>query len=128
MRNEPRVLVVEDDEVLARMLTLLLSSEEIDSRAIGCGNQALLAFMDGQYDLVILDLGLPGMNGLELCRRLRALAPRVGLIVLSGGGPECRNEALLAGADLFLRKPFDMNEFHDGVRALLSGSVVRLAA
>lgn len=122
-----RVLVIEDDDSVARMLSVLLRMQSLEVEIAPNGAAGLASFQRLPPDLVVLDLRLPGMNGLEVCRRLRFMTPEMGIICLSGGGCEARSEALSAGADVFLRKPFDVDEFQEAVWALLSGCWLRAA-
>jgi DNA-binding response OmpR family regulator len=115
-----RLLIAEDDSDLRQVLTELLeqSGYEID----GCANgrAALDAFVGGRYDLGIVDLGLPGMSGLELVRALRARGSTVPiLIVTARDALNDRVSGLDSGADDYLIKPFDLPELQARVRALL---------
>lgn len=123
-----RVLVIEDDESVGRMLSVLLRMQGLEVEVAPDGPAGLALFQRMPPDLVVLDLRLPGMSGLEVCRRLRFMTPEMGIICLSGGGSEARPEAMHAGADVFLRKPFDVEEFQEAVQALLSGAGLRAAA
>ena len=69
---KPRILVVDDDTALAEMLTIVLRGEGFDPYVVGDGTQALTAVRETRPDLVLLDLMLPGMNGIDVCRVLRA--------------------------------------------------------
>lgn len=69
---KPRILVIDDDPALAEMLTIVLRNEGFDSTVVGDGTQALSAAREFRPDLVLLDLMLPGMNGIDVCRVLRA--------------------------------------------------------
>ena len=69
---KPRILVVDDDSALAEMLTIVLRGEGFEPFVVGDGTQALAAVRENRPDLVLLDLMLPGMNGIDVCRVLRA--------------------------------------------------------
>jgi DNA-binding response OmpR family regulator len=112
--NEPpgssigRVLIVEDTDIVRRLLSILLERRGYDATAVASG-QAALDVADDGFEVVLLDLGLPDMHGLEVCRRLRSREATAGLriIILSGrDDPRDRRDGLAAGADDFLPKPF----------------------
>ena len=113
------ILVVDDEAQITRVLKTTLSSHGYGTRTAGDGNEALLVMKDWSPDLVITDLRMPNMDGLELCRRVRekSLIP---IIVLSVKGEErTKVEALDAGADDYVTKPFNVNELLARVRAAL---------
>jgi two-component system, OmpR family, response regulator QseB len=115
----PRVLVVEDDEDIAQALQRSLRMEGYDVRAAPDGPTALEHGRAFAPDLVILDLGLPGLDGLEVARSLRADDDVPILILTARDALESRVEGLDAGADDYLVKPFDLDELAARVRALL---------
>jgi DNA-binding response OmpR family regulator len=103
-----RVLIVEDTDIVRRLLSILLERRGYDAMAVASG-QAALDVADDGFEVVLLDLGLPDMHGLEVCRRLRSRESTAGLriIILSGrDDPRDRRDGLAAGADDFLPKPF----------------------
>ena len=119
MESKPRILVVDDEPQLTRVLLRSLTTKGYDVRVAGDGNFALQTFHDWPAELVITDLAMPNMNGLELCRRLRATS-QVPIIVLSVRGEEkTKVEALDAGADDYVTKPFGMDELLARIRAAL---------
>ena len=127
MNDRPRILVVDDEPQLTRVLRTGLSSRGYDVRAAADGLTALDTFHDWHPDLVITDLGMPNMNGIELCRRLRAIS-QVPIIVLSAKGEEqTKVEALDTGADDFVTKPFDIDELLARVRASLRRAATPVA-
>ena len=118
-----RILLVEDDKVLADALsrTLVQSAHAVD--IVGSGDEADHALALGIYDLVILDIGLPGMNGLEVLRKLRARKSMLPVLILTALDTlEDRVRGLDLGADDYLAKPFDLPELEARVRALLRRS------
>jgi two-component system, OmpR family, response regulator len=130
-----RLLLVEDDLPLAEALTALPagSGHAVDCVNDGLGAETLL--LAEQFELVILDLNLPGLDGLSLLRRIRARQPSPAVMILTArGAPEERVRGLDLGADDYLSKPFDVREFEARVRSLLrrqaglKSSVVRLGA
>ena len=119
MQAKPRILVVDDEPQLTRVLLRSLTAKGYDVRIAGDGNFALQTFHDWPPELVITDLAMPNMTGLELCRRLRAIS-QVPIIVLSVRGEEkTKVEALDAGADDYVTKPFGMDELLARIRAAL---------
>lgn len=117
--KQPRILVVDDEPQLTRVLRTGLKSRGYDVRAAADGLAGFEAFTDWHPDLVITDLAMPNVDGLELCRRLRAVS-QVPIIVLSAKGEEkTKVEALDLGADDFVTKPFGIDELLARVRASL---------
>jgi two-component system KDP operon response regulator KdpE len=114
-----RILVVDDEPQITRVLRTSLSSQGYDLRVANDGETALEIMKDWQPDLVITDLSMPNMDGLELCRRLRSTS-RIPIIVLSVRGEErTKVKALDSGADDYVMKPFGIEELLARVRANL---------
>jgi two-component system KDP operon response regulator KdpE len=114
-----RILVVDDEPQITRVLRTSLSSQGYDIRVANDGETALEILKDWAADLVITDLAMPHMDGLELCRKLRSKS-QVPVIVLSVRGEErTKVQALDAGADDYVTKPFGMSELLARVRANL---------
>ena len=119
MNQQPRILVVDDEPQLARVLRTGLKTHGYEVRVAADGVSALETFGDWPPDLIITDLAMPNMGGLELCRRLRERS-QLPIIVLSVRGEEkTKVEALDAGADDYVTKPFGMDELLARVRAQL---------
>ena len=113
-----RVLVVDDEPQIRRVLRLALTSQGFDLRVAADGESALDTLRDWPPDLVVTDLSMPGVDGLELCRRIRQTSA-VPIIVLSVKGEERTKVAALdAGADDYVTKPFGMDELLARVRAI----------
>ena len=128
MNHQPRILVVDDEPQLARVLRTGLKTHGYDVRVATDGVSALETFGDWPPDLVITDLAMPNLDGLELCRRLRELS-QLPVIVLSVRGEEkTKVEALDAGADDYVTKPFSMDELLARVRAQLRRAQAPAAA
>ena len=114
-----RVLVVEDDPDIGRLVTLQLTELDYESRLIADGVTALAEAEAGNYDLVILDVMLPRMDGLQICRRLRALPRYTPILMLTAKSSELdRVLGLELGADDYLTKPFSMLELAARVKAV----------
>lgn len=118
----PRVLVVEDEDALAILLQYNLESEGYSVERVARGDDAELALLESTPDLVILDWMLPGLSGLEVCRRLRAreATRTLPVIMVTARGEEGeRVRGLSIGADDYVVKPFSVPELMARVRALL---------
>jgi DNA-binding response OmpR family regulator len=114
-----RILIVEDDVAIASGLSRVLSAQGYDVRTAARGRAALDA-VDGSTALVVLDLGLPDIDGIEVCRRLRSRFPGLAILVLTARDQELDVVAGLdAGADDYLVKPFRLAELLARVRAHL---------
>jgi two-component system KDP operon response regulator KdpE len=119
MNFVPRILIVDDEPQLGRVMRTGLTAQGFEARVAVNGISALTAFQEWQPDLIITDLSMPEMDGLTLCRQLR-LKSDVPIIVLSVKWEErVKIEALDAGADDYVTKPFGMDELLARVRSLL---------
>jgi two-component system, OmpR family, response regulator len=115
-----RILVVEDDALLAQGLTLTLSRVGHAVEQATTGRQADSALRNGLYELVVLDIGLPDIDGFEVLRRLRHRHAATNVLMLTARDAiEDRVHGLDLGADGYLTKPFSVSEFEARVRALL---------
>jgi DNA-binding response OmpR family regulator len=117
--SKPRVLVVEDDGDIADVLRRSLRLEGYDVRVTGDGVGALDEAVVFEPDAVVLDLGLPRLDGVEVCRRLRAEGDVPILMLTARDGVDARVEGLDSGADDYLVKPFERQELLARLRALL---------
>jgi two-component system, OmpR family, response regulator MprA len=115
----PRILVVEDDGRLAATLERVLAAEGHDVELAVDGLEAVRRARERPPDLVVLDVMLPGLDGIGVCRRLRATAQFPILLLTALGGTEERVRGLDSGADDYLVKPFAYRELLARVRALL---------
>jgi DNA-binding response OmpR family regulator len=114
------LLIVEDDRQLREALTDLLRQSGFEVDAFADGDQAFNALLSHAYDLAIVDLGLPGMDGLALVRSLRRQLRGLPILVVTARDAlEDRVSGLDAGADDYLVKPFELQELEARVRALL---------
>jgi DNA-binding response OmpR family regulator len=114
-----RVLVVEDDGDIAQVLQRSLRLEGYEVRVAGDGEVALEAYQDFAPDLLILDLGLPKLDGVEVARRIRATDDVPILMLTARDALDSRVEGLDSGADDYLVKPFERQELLARLRALL---------
>ncbi|NJO53639.1 MAG: phosphate regulon transcriptional regulatory protein PhoB [Bacteroidales bacterium] len=117
-----KILIVEDEEPLTLLLRYNLEVEGYDVEAVARGDEAETLLRERQPDLVLLDWMLPGLSGIELCRRLRARpeTQRLPVIMLTARGEESeRVRGLATGADDYIAKPFSVPELIARIRALL---------
>jgi len=119
MAGFSRVLVVEDDRPLAAMLKRVLGEEGYDVELAADGSEALRRARDRPFDLVVLDIMLPGLDGIAVCRRLRSGGTIPILLLTARARTEDRVLGLDSGADDYLTKPFANEELLARVRALL---------
>lgn len=121
--SRPNILLVEDEQNIARGLVFNLEEEDYRVVYVETGEDALEKVAAEQFDLVVLDLMLPGISGLEVCRRLRNDDPRLPILVLTArSGERDRVQGLSLGADDYLTKPFSLDEFLLRVRGMLRRS------
>jgi two-component system response regulator MprA len=121
--NKSRILVVEDDARLAATLERVLVAEGHVVERVGDGLEALRRAREQPFDLVVLDIMLPSLDGVSVCRRLRATAQVPVLMLTALGGTNERVRGLDAGADDYLVKPFAYEELLARVRALLRRTI-----
>tara|TARA_Y100001934_G_C12311525_1_gene755178 strand:- start:604 stop:1314 length:711 start_codon:yes stop_codon:yes gene_type:complete len=115
----PRLLVIEDDVVLGAHLRDYLSERNYQVSLCADGLAGLAAASSGNFDLVLLDILLPGLNGLELLGQLRDQSPVPVIVVSALGDEQARIQGLIGGADDYLPKPFSMAELAVRVEAVL---------
>lgn len=115
-----RVLIIEDDRDIGELLSLHIRSLGADVRHETHGTRGMLLAQQAQWDLVVLDVRLPGTDGVTVCRRIRSLGRHVPIILLTARTAEAdRVEGLDAGADDYVSKPFSIVELLARVRAQL---------
>ena len=118
----PSALYIEDDARLASLIRDYLAKHEVEVTVAGDGEAGLKAFERGRFDVILLDLMLPGMDGLEICRRIRAHADKGGtpVLMLTAKGEDVdKIVGLELGADDYLAKPFNPRELLARIRAVL---------
>jgi DNA-binding response OmpR family regulator len=121
----PRILLVDDEHAVQKLLAFPLRKDGYDVVAATTGNEALERFRDGEFDLVVLDVMLPQVDGFEVCRQLRARSS-VPIIMLTAKAEEFDKVlGLELGADDYITKPFSMREFRSRVKAVLRRADLR---
>lgn len=121
--SQGRVLVVDDEPSIRRALHNVLSTLGFDIEEASRGEQAIAFVRTERYDAALLDINMPGMGGIEACRTLRRLFPRLPILMLTVRDSEDdKIEALDAGADDYVTKPFQMGELMARVRAAVRRS------
>src|ERR687886_1213791 len=115
----PRILLVDDEHAVQTLLTYPLRKDGYDVVSAATGQEALERFRDGEFDLVVLDVMLPQVDGFEVCRALRARSA-VPIIMLTAKAEELDKVlGLELGADDYITKPFSVREFRSRVKAVL---------
>jgi DNA-binding response OmpR family regulator len=117
--REPRVLLVDDDRELCQMLSEYLSAEHFDVKSVHDGGDALTELQGDDFEIVILDVMLPSVGGLDVLRRLGASYPTPILMLTARGDDVDRIVGLELGADDYLSKPFNPRELVARIRAIL---------
>jgi DNA-binding response OmpR family regulator len=117
--DTPRILLVDDEESVQKLLSYPLRSDGYEVVAAADGQEALDRFSEGTFDLVVLDVMLPRVDGFDVCRKLRARSA-VPIIMLTAKAEEFDKVlGLELGADDYITKPFSMREFRSRVKAVL---------
>lgn len=107
-----RVLVVDDDPTILEVISTFLESKGYSVETSANGQQALESIEQAEFDLVISDIEMAGMNGFELLRRIRESYPKIGIILMTGyEEAHPLSAALRAGADGYISKPFSLRKF-----------------
>jgi DNA-binding response OmpR family regulator len=126
---EPRLLVIEDERDIAQLVSMHLSELPARVSLAHDGTQGLKLATGQAWDAIVLDLRLPGLGGLDICRELRARGHRVPILMLTARGSELdRVLGLELGADDYLTKPFSVLELRARVKALLRRAAATAAA
>jgi two-component system, OmpR family, KDP operon response regulator KdpE len=120
MRSKPaKVLVVDNDAGMRRSLRVALSAQGYSVAEARSGEEAIGEIAQQAADLILLDIEMPGMGGLEACRRIRAMTPQTGIVMVTVcDSEEDKIGALEAGADDYITKPFSIRELLARLRAL----------
>lgn len=108
-----RVLVCEDEDSIREFIVINLKRSGYDVVDVNCGEDALKAYeeSDGKFDIALLDIMMPGINGMEVCKKLREKSSNLGIIMLSAKSQEMdKISSLMMGADDYITKPFSISE------------------
>ena len=119
MANKQKILIVDDDENIAELISLYLTKECFDTKIVYDGENALLAHKTFQPDLILLDIMLPGMDGYQVCRKLRTYSNTPIIMISAKGEVFDKVLGLELGADDYIEKPFDSKELVARTKALL---------
>jgi DNA-binding response OmpR family regulator len=125
--HEARVLIVDDDRELCQMLTEYLDAEHFDVKSVHDGGDALTALQNNDFDILILDVMLPGISGFDLLRKLGASYSTPILMLTARGDDVDRIVGLELGADDYLSKPFNPRELVARIRAVLRRATNRVS-
>jgi two-component system KDP operon response regulator KdpE len=119
LTNAGRILIVDDEPQIRRVLLTALVGQDYETAAVRNGEEALDKLREERFDLVLLDLNMPGMGGLETCREIRAATEAAIIMLTVRGGEQDKVAALDAGADDYVTKPFSTPELLARIRAAL---------
>ena len=117
--NKPLILIVEDDKPIRNLISLTLESQQYRQIAVETGGAAVIASLSQKPDIMILDLGLPDLDGVEIIKKTRAWSQMPIIVVSSRSDDSDKIEALDAGADDYLTKPFSVGELLARIRTTL---------
>src|SRR5699024_5187134 len=119
--NKPRILIVEDEEKIARLLELELTYENYETEKVHDGFEAFTKYQEEEWDLILLDIMIPGRSGIEVLRRIREMDANIHVIMLTEKDSiENKVAGLELGAYDYVTKPFPREEMLARIRATLS--------
>ncbi|HKZ88325.1 MAG TPA: response regulator [Candidatus Bathyarchaeia archaeon] len=120
MNNQSRILVIDDDENITKVVSAILKEEGYDVESAGTGGEAVKKSQKTHYDLMLIDVRLPDMDGTELLTKVRDTMPRIRKVIVTGY-PTLQNAvaALNKGADAYVMKPFDVEKMLNTVKEQL---------
>jgi two-component system, OmpR family, KDP operon response regulator KdpE len=126
---QARVLIVDDESSLRRVLRVALAALSFEAEEASTGEEALALLGAGHYDVVLLDIEMPGKGGIETCREISRLSPRPVVLMLTvRDGEEDKAKAFEAGADDYLTKPFRFPDLLARVRTALGNTRYEIRA
>lgn len=119
MKDKPMILVVEDDPPVRNLVSTTLETQEYKYAAVENGTKALLAATTNHFDIILLDLGLPDMDGVEIIKKIRSWSVVPIIVISARSDDKDKIQALDAGADDYLTKPFSVDELLARLRSTL---------
>lgn len=127
MNNEKgRILIIEDDEEMRSLLEDYLEEESFETKSVGNGSEAFRILVREIFDVVITDIRMPGLTGLDIIPGVRKLQPDTSIIVITAfGSEEVHQKAIQRGADSYLEKPLRFQELRRMIHELLSSKEIR---
>jgi DNA-binding NtrC family response regulator len=115
----PRVLIVDDEEILRLAMELILDSEGYQTVSVQNGTEALAMVGRETFDLVITDMKMPGVNGMDVLRGVKSISPATKVIIITGFAAEDPSTAIRDGADDFIYKVFTRAQFLEAINRLI---------
>lgn len=120
--NKPKILVVEDDRAVRNLITTTLETQNYQFHTAATGSESLLEAVSSRPDVILLDLGLPDMDGVEIIKKIRTWSNMPIIVVSARSEDKDKIDALDAGADDYLTKPFSVDELLARLRVALRRS------
>ena len=117
--NKPRILVIEDDSAVRNLISTMLETQQYQYKTAATGKDGVTAVLSYRPDVIILDLGLPDMDGAEVIKKTRSWSATPIIIVSARGDDSDKVEALDAGADDYITKPFSVDELMARIRVAM---------
>ncbi len=121
--NKPKILVVEDDRAVRNLITTTLETQNYQFHTAATGSESLLEAVSSRPDVILLDLGLPDMDGVEIIKKIRTWSNMPIIVVSARSEDKDKIDALDAGADDYLTKPFSVDELLARLRVALGVAV-----
>ncbi len=115
----PRILIVDDEEILREAIGMIVESEGYQATCAQNGSEALEIVRRQPFDLVITDMKMPGLDGMEVLREVKLLAPNIKVIIITGFAAEDPSTAIRAGADDFIYKVFNRTQLLAAIDRLI---------
>ena len=119
MEKHRHVLVVDDEPTICNLMNVFLTQKGFQVQTANTGEDALVLFQEAFPDIVLLDISMPGMRGIDVLRRMKAINATCGVIMLSAyGDDETIQEAMDMGAYCYIQKPMELTELNERIEAL----------